>query len=215
MGRWWRPILLLLVATSSSRAQKGSPQLTLSVPPGMAAKSDLPTVAFANMLTEGHLRDLLTAGWPMVLHCRLDLWKKGFIAYSQESAIEWDYIVEYSTSAQTYTVKMQQGNRLDVLGVVKNISDAEQLVDRPIKPAISPQESGGRYYYDLSVDLSALRMSDLDAWQRWVRGEAQPAVKGRRSVFSAFKEGVGSLMSRVLGGDRQHYDRRSETFTAG
>src|SRR5438128_884603 len=84
-----------VIATPSSRAQKG-PQLTVSVPPGMTAKSDLPTVAFGNVLMEGHLRELLTAGWPTVLHCRLELWKKGLIAYSQESALEWDYIIEYS-----------------------------------------------------------------------------------------------------------------------
>src|ERR1051325_11534759 len=166
MARWWRPILLLLVATSSSRAQKGSPQLTLSLPPNMTAKSDVPTVAVANVVTEGHLRELLAAGFPTVLHCRLELWKKGFIAYSTESVLEWDYIIEYSTSAQSYSVKRQQGNRIDVLGVVKSVTDAEQLVDRPVRPAIPPQQAGGRYYYALNVDLATLSMSDLEAWQR-------------------------------------------------
>ena len=56
---------------------------------------------------------------------------------------------------------------------------------------------------------------DLDAWQRWVRGEATPAIRGDSSRVTALQRGLGSLMSRVLGGDRQQYEKQSGSFTAG
>jgi hypothetical protein len=211
----WSPLILLLLVASSLRAQAGSPRLELAMPAQIAAKGDGPTVSLGEMLTEGHRRDLLTSGWPTVMRCRVELWKKGFIAYSTESVSEWDYVVEYSPMTESFQIRRQQQGRVELLGTVKTIADAEQIVDRPVKLGIVPKSPGARYYYVFSVDLSTLNMSDLDAWQRWVRGDATPAVQGKGSLWSAFKKGLGSLASRMLGGDNQHYERRSAPFTAG
>jgi hypothetical protein len=62
--------------------------------------------------------------------------------------------------------------------------------------------------------VESLSVSDLDELQRWLRGELQPAVRGRRSPFSALREGFGTLLSRVLGGETRHFESRSGTFRA-
>lgn len=185
------------------------------MPARVVAKGDGPTVSLGEMLSEGHRRDMLMSGWPTRLHCRVDLWKKGFIAFSTESTFEWDYVVDYSPATESFQIRRQQEGRIELLGTVKSVAEAEQIVDRPIKLGIVPQSAGDRYYYYFGVDLSTLEMSDLDAWQRWVRGEATPAVQGKRSFLSALKKGFGSLFSRMLGGETQHYERRSDVFTAG
>jgi hypothetical protein len=216
MGRWSLALILLLAAPSSLRAQEKSPRLELSMPPQIAAGVDAPLVSLANMLSEGNRRELLSAGWPTVLHCRVELWKRSqIIFFDRESFVEWDLTVEYTPATQLYHVWRQQEGKVDDLGQFPTIEEAEQIVDRPYRVPLSPKKSGARYYYAFSLDQSTLSGNDLDAWQRWVRGDAKPAIRGDSSRITAIQRGVGSLLSRVLGGETQHYERRSATFPAG
>jgi hypothetical protein len=157
----------------------------------------------------------LLVPWPTVLHCRVELWKRGFIVFDRESVVEWDLIVEYVPATQAYHVGRRQDGRLEDLGQFATIDEAEQVVDRPYRVPLSPRSSGRRYYYAFSLTLETLTGSDLDAWQRWVRGDAEPAIRGKGSPITALQRGVGSLLSRVLGGETQHYEKRSGVFTAG
>ena len=106
-------------------------------------------------------------------------------------------------------------NRVETLGEVASIEAAEQLLRRPFSVPLTPRSRGGRYFYVFTIDVSTLSLGDLEAWQRWVRGEAQPAVQGKKNPATALQRGLGSLLSRVLGGETQSYERRSDTFTAG
>lgn len=215
MGRWSLPLVLLLVAAPPLRAQGRSPRLDYTLPPQVVAGVDAPTLSLADALTEGHRRELLNAAFPSVLHCRVELWKRGLIFFGRESVVEWDLIVEYIPATRLYHVSRQHEGKFDDLGQFPTIEEAEQLVDRPYRVPLTPKSQGGRYYYAFSLDVSTLSLSDLDAWQRWVRGDAEPAVKGKGNVLTALQRGVGSLLSRVLGGETQHYEARSGVFTAG
>ena len=64
------------------------------------------------------------------------------------------------------------------------------------------------------VDIEALSVSDLDELERWLRGELRPAVRGKRAPIPAIQRGLGTLLSRVLGGERRQYEAKSSTFTA-
>jgi hypothetical protein len=215
MGRWSLPLILLLAATSSLRAQDGSPRLQLSMPASIVARVDAPTTSMRDVLAESHRRELLDAGWPTVLHCRVELWKRGLLFFGPESAVGWDLIVEYVPATKVYRIQRQQDGKVERLGQFSTIDEAEQIIDQAYHAPLSPKSKGGRYYYVFSLDLETLRGSDLDAWQRWVRGEAEPAIRGKGSPVTALQRGVGSLLSRVLGGETQHYEKRSGTFTAG
>ena len=214
MGRWSLLLILLLAAPTLLRAQDGSPRLQLSMPDQIMARVDAPTVSLTDVLVEGHRRELLGAGWPTVLHCRVELWKRGLIFFGRESVVDWDVIVEYMPASRLYHIRRQQDGKVDDLGDVRTIEEAEQIVDRPYRVPLTPTSSHARYYYSFSLDLATLSGSDLDAWQRWVRGDAEPAIHGKASPITALQRGIGSLLSRVLGGETQHYERRS-AFTAG
>jgi hypothetical protein len=215
MGRWSLPLILLLAAPASLRAQDRSPRLDLSMPAQIVAGVGAPTVSLKAVLAEGHRRELLGAGWPTALHCRVELWKRGRIFFfDRESVVDWDLFVEYVPATRLYHVRRKQDGRIDDLGQFPTIEEAEQIVDRPYRVPLAPKSSGKRYYYAFSLDVSTLSGNDLDAWQRWVRGDARPAIRGDSSRITALQRGVGSLLSRVLGGETQHYEVRA-AFTAG
>jgi hypothetical protein len=209
-------LILLLAATSSLRAQDDSPRLRLDLPTRIAAGADVPTTSISGVLTEGHRRELLQSGWPTAIHARVEIWKRGFLGmYNREADFEWDVIIEYAPATKVYRLSRVVSGRTMNLGTATSIEAAEAILRRPFNPALTPRSHGGKYFYVFGVDISTLSLSDLEAWQRWVRGEAQPAVRGKRNPATALQRGLGSLLSRVLGGDTQSYETRSGTFSAG
>src|SRR2546430_6302833 len=138
MGRW-SPALILLLAAPSLRAQDRSPRLELSLAAQVTAGVDAPTVALANTLSEGHRRELLSNGWPTVLHCRVELYKRSFIFFEPEGAVEWELTVEYIPATRLYHVTRQQEGKFDDLGQFSSIEEAEKVVDRPYRVPLSPK----------------------------------------------------------------------------
>lgn len=209
-------LLLLVAASAPLRAQDGSPRLGLDLPERVVAGVTVPTTSIAGVLTEGHRRELLNSGWPTAIHARVELWKKGFLGmFDREAVIEWDVIVEYAPATKVYHLRRIVDNRVEDLGEAGSIEAAEQILRRPFNPPLPTRARGGRYFYMFGVDISTLSLSDLEAWQRWVKGEARPAVQGKRNPATAVQRGLGSLLSRVLGGDTQSYETRSGIFSTG
>jgi hypothetical protein len=206
---------LLIAAAPAARGQGDSPKLGLDYPGQVVANSSVPTVSMSGILTEGHRQELLHGGWPTAIRARVEVWRRGGVAFGRESDFEWDVIVEYSPASKVYHLRRVVNNQVENLGDASSIEAAEQILRRPFMPPISPRRRGDRYFYVFKVEISTLSMSDLDAWQRWVRGEATPAIRGKRNPAGAFQRGLGSLLSRVLGGDTQTYETRSVPFTAG
>lgn len=208
------PLLLLWVSVAGAQTS-GAPHLELSVPARVVARVDAPTTVMSSMLLEGHRRELLNSGWPAAMHCRVELWRKGMLFFGRESVVEWDVVVEYAPATRTYIVRRYVDGRIEELGEARTIEEADRIVGRAFRVALTPRSSGRQYYYTFRVDLATLSLSDLDAWQRWVRGEAEPAVQGKKSPATAVQRGLGSLFSRVLGGETQTYERKSGVFRAG
>ena len=84
--------------------------------------------------------------------------------------------------------------------------------NEPFPVALRPDRKGAQYYYNVILDVETLSVSDLDELQRWLNGELQPAVRGKRAPLSALRRGFGTLLSRVLGGEKRHYEARSGPF---
>jgi hypothetical protein len=57
--------------------------------------------------------------------------------------------------------------------------------------------------------VGALEVSDLDELERWLKGEANPAVRGKRSPASALTRGLRTLASRILGGEVRRLEART------
>ena len=216
MARGTIAFALILAAAPTLRGQGKSPRVDLHLPETVVAGSGVAATTISGILTEGHRKELLNSGFPIAIQARLELWRQGrFGVFGLESDFEWDIIIEYSPASKQYHLRRIVDNRPTDLGEVSSIEAAEELLRQPFSPPLSPQREGGRYFYLFSAEVSALSLSDLEAWQRWIKGEAQPAVRGKRNPGTALQRGLGSLLSRLLGGDTQSYERRSSVFTAG
>ena len=99
-----------------------------------------------------------------------------------------------------------------LLGVAEQFPDVQATIERPFRAPIAPPRKGARYYYNVALDVETLSMSDLDEVERWLRGELKPAVRGQRNPGTALTRGLRTLFVRLLGGEKRHYEKRSETF---
>jgi hypothetical protein len=203
---------LALVVAVPAFAQRG-PQLEVSV---LAANSPPAgaSVRAARMLRNAQTRELLVNGFPAAMRYKLELWRVGGMFDELEDQSEWTALVRYDPYSQQYSIFRRGERAAEDLSGFPTLEAAEAELEKPFPVALRPRRSGARYYYSVILDIETLSVSDLDELQRWLRGDLQPAVQGRRDPFTALRRGFGTLLSRVLGGDKRHYEARSGTFTA-
>ena len=206
---------LLLALGAPLGAQSAQVQLEVVVPGGSLTVSEPPSIVGTNLLADPKTRELLRNGFPARLHYRAELWRKSGWFDERESLTEWDIYVSYDPASHEYRVARQHGRQFDNFGGFATLTAAEEPLGLPYRVQLRPRNKGRQYYYNVVLDIETLSVSDLDELQRWLRGEFQPAVRGRNNPANALKNGVGTLLSRLLGGERRHYERRSETFRSG
>jgi hypothetical protein len=182
-------------------------RVALEVAPPLAM-AGTPTVTTTNLFGDADMRDLVRSGFPASLRFRLELWRVGGLFNDLEGQRDWELIVQYDPSAQRYRVVQRQSGRLTDLGSFATLSTAQALLERPTRILLAPEREGSRYYYNLTLTVEALSVSDMDQLERWLRG-----VRGGTAA-SALGSGMRTLMLRMLGGEKRVYDKRSVTFTA-
>jgi len=203
--------VLLLVMAAPAAAQRG-PQLDVAPLPSNSPPSGA-SVRATRILGDRDMRELLLNGFPAALRFRLELWRVGGLFDDIESSTQWEMLVRYDPYAKQYLVVRRQGaGSLEDFGGFPTLEDAEAVMERPFPVALGPRRLGSRYYYNVVLDVETLSVSDLDELQRWLSGELQPAVRGKRAPLSALRRGFGTLLSRVLGGEKRHYEARSGAF---
>lgn len=212
-------VLFLIVAVPAS-AQRGprGPQLEVSV---LAANSPPAgaSVRASRLLGDRQMRELLVNGFPAALRFRLELWRAGGLFDDLENWTQWEVLVRYDPYSKQYFVVRLQGTKestnrkeTEILGGLPTLEAAESVLDEAFSVALRPGRTAARYYYNVVLDVETLSVSDLDELQRWLNGEFQPAVRGKRAPLSALRRGFGTLLSRVLGGEKRHYESRSGPF---
>lgn len=206
--------LALLTLTAAPAAAQSTPHLELTLPTPSALSVNGPIVRAIGMLSSSQLRDLLRNGFPTRLHYRVDLWSTGGWFNDLKRSAEWDVVVRYDPLDKRYRVARIVGDRVTVLGSFDQIAGAEEAIERPYEAPINAPRRG-RYYYNAAVEVETLSLSDLDEVERWLRGEARPAVRGQRNPGTALARGVRTLFVRMLGGDTRAYEVRSSTFRPG
>jgi len=204
---------LLLILAMPAAAQRG-PQLEVAPLPSHSPPSGA-AVRASRLLDDRDMRQLLLSGFPAALHFRLELWRVGGFFDDIESSTQWEMLVRYDPYAKQYLVVRRQGaGTLEDFGGFDSLATAEAVLERPFPVGLPARRAGSRYYYNIVLDVETLSVSDLDELQRWLSGELQPAVRGKRAPFSALRRGFGTLLSRVLGGEKRHYEARSGIFRA-
>jgi hypothetical protein len=205
----------LLLACFAAAAPLGA-QKKVSVdvlPPVENAWVDAPpAVTSSGLLADGSMRDLLSNGFPARLHYRLERWASGRWFDDLKAAFDWDVILKYDVLGKKYQVVRVVNKQVESLGEFANVDDAENAAEGPYHPAISLPKKGQRGYYNLLLDVETLSLSDLDEVERWLRGELKPAVSGKGNPGTALGRGVRTLVVRLLGGEKRHYEARTGTF---
>ena len=207
----------LLALAAPLPAQRGA-RLDIVLPPRGAdggnggPASAGPQIGFAHILDDEQTRELVRAGFPAQLHFRLELWRVGRWLDELERSVEWDMVVGYDPASQSYRVRRRFGGQVEDLGAFATLSSAQVASERLLRVPLIARRPGRRYYYNLILDVEALSVSDLDQLERWLRGELRPAVRGENSPLTALGSGARTLVTRILGGERRHYEKRSATF---
>ena len=178
----------------------------------VTAQSYPPLVAVRNVLLEREFDELLRNGFPARLHVRAELWTVGRYFDDIRGRAEWDVIVQYNVLEKSYDVARLVGDRVTPLGSYLRFADARAASELPFLPVLPTPRRGQKGYVLVQAELQTLEVSDLDEVARWLRGEAQPAVRGKRSPASALTRGVRTLASRILGGEVRQLEARSGTL---
>jgi hypothetical protein len=181
-------------------------------PPQNAWADDAPLIASAGLLADAAMRDLLANGFPARLHYRLERWASGRWFDDLKAAFEWDVILKYDVLGKKYQVVRVVNNKPESLGEFPTADLADDAVEAPYRVNISLPKKGQRSYYTLLLDVETLSLSDLDEVNRWLRGELKPAVEGKKNPGTAVGRGLRTLVVRLLGGEKRHYEARSGSF---
>jgi hypothetical protein len=201
--------LLLLVSGSAVASAQGRPEVDIRVSPAAFP----PLVAVRNVLVEREFDNLLRSGFPARLHVRAEIWTIGRWFDDIRGRVEWDVIVQYNVLERTYEVARVVGERVMPLGSYVRFADARAASELPYMPGLPAPRRGQKGYVLVQAELQTLEVSDLDEVERWLRGEARPAVRGQRSPASALTRGARTLASRILGGQVRRLEARSPTMT--
>lgn len=220
MRHAWLAGCLLALSTSAPLAAQRGARLEVALPPPPAAGTAragapvpyLPQVRTINVLEDRSLRELLHSGFPARLHFRLELWSNGGLFDDLRRQTEWDVIVRYDPLERRYTATRVEADRATSLGSYDALGGVEQALARPFQPAVAPPTEHDRSYYVCTLDVEMLSVNDLDEVERWLRGELSPAVHGERNPGTALGRGVKTLITRVLGGEKRHYEARTGAF---
>lgn len=205
-----RAVVVSLAIAAPAAAQKVRVEV---LPPAQNAWADEPpAVSSTGLLSDASMRDLLANGFPARLHYRLERWASGRWFDDLKAAFEWDVILKYDVLGKKYQVVRVVNSRSQSLGEYPAADSAADAAEAPYQVAISLPKKGQRGYYNLLLDVETLSLSDLDEVQRWLRGELKPAVSGKKNPGTALGRGVRTLVVRLLGGEKRHYEARTGTF---
>ncbi|MBL0169246.1 MAG: hypothetical protein IPP90_00780 [Gemmatimonadaceae bacterium] len=160
------------------------------------------------MLTDSSFDELLRNGFPTRLHFRAEVWTVGRWFDDVVGRVEWDVIVSYDLVDRAYTVERWTREGVTPLGSYARFADARAASEIAHAPTLTTPV-GRTGYVAVQVDVQTLAVSDLAEMQRWLQGEARPAVQGKRNPGTALTRGLRTLFTRLLGGEVRHLEARS------
>jgi hypothetical protein len=197
-----------LAFAPSPVAAQGPPEIDIRVSTG----GGTPAIAVRNVLGERQFGELMRNGFPARLRVRAELWVIGRYFDEIVSKDEWQVIVRYDLVDKVYEVARVELDQITSLGAYARFQDARRASEIYHAPSLAVPPRGRKGYIAVQVEAQTVELSDLDEVQRWLRGEARPAVQGRRSPGTAIGRGVRTLMSRLLGGEVKYLEERTPTI---
>lgn len=204
--------VVLLGTTAAAAPAQARPSLAITAPAAGQVTHTGPVVVASHMLSGRKLQELLASGFPARLHFVVELWSVGGWVNDLERIAEWDVVVRWLAVERVYEVIQLVGSQPFSLGRFALLGDAASAVARPTRAPIVASTAARRMYYQATLTVETLSLSDLDEVERWLRGELRPAVRGQRNPGTVLGRGLKTLASRLLGGERREYVARTGVF---
>ena len=190
-----------------------SARVQIQLPAAELRAVEGPHVRALRVLSDSRLRDLLRNGFPARLHWRVEVWSTRGWFDDLKGTVEWDVIVRYEPLERRYEiVRIDAEGNPTPLGRTENFANVEAIIERPQQVPLLPPRRRDRVYYNVALDVEMLSVSDLDEVERWLRGELRPAVRGERNPGTAVTRGVRTVVAKLLGAEKRHYEERSGRF---
>lgn len=198
-------MLLLLAFANPAIAQR-----LVVVPPTVTLPA---TVAVRDVFADKAFDDLMRNGFPVRIHVRAELWRTGRVFDEVTANVEWDIVVQFDNFDSIYEVLRVTADTIVPLGAYRRLADARAASELPYAPNLPIPPRGRESYVGVRADVQTMQLSDLEELQRWLRGEAAPAVQGRKNPGTVFGRGLRSLFTRLLGAEVRHLEGRTKPFT--
>jgi hypothetical protein len=208
-------LLVLLVGLGSGRA-RAQDTTTVQLQVDLARDSTpngfrLPLVRTRNLNHDDRWLAMLSSGFPVRLHYRVELWRArdGWFDALDETG-EWDVVVRHEPLLDQYTVTRLDGRRRreNRYATIDALSAALGLAYQVTINAATV----GRMYYVASLDITTLSDTDLAELERFLRGDLTPAAEGQGDVGSAVGRGAKRLVLKLAGLPSLSMSSRSGRF---
>jgi hypothetical protein len=207
-------LALALALTPGTIGAQARPTVDVALPAPAQLMQAGPIVRARDMLAGSRMRELLAAGFPARFHFKVELWSQGRWFNDVERRTEYDVLARYIAVENFYEVVQIVNDRPFSLGKFAKIEDAEAAIARPTRVPIAGVTTDKKQYYQVSLLVEVLSVSDIDEVDRWLRGELEPAINGRRNPGTAMTRGFRTLAARLLGGEKREYETRTPSFRA-
>ncbi|MDP1891404.1 MAG: hypothetical protein Q8K55_10990, partial [Gemmatimonadaceae bacterium] len=155
-------VVALVGATAAAASAQGRPSLAITAPTVGEVTRTGPVVVASHMLSGRKLQELLASGFPARLHFVVELWSVGGWVNDLERLTEWDVVVRWLAVERVYEVIQIVGSRPFSLGRFALLGDAAAAVARPTRAPIVASPASRRMYYQATLTVETLSLSDLD-----------------------------------------------------
>lgn len=209
-----RAVLLSVLLAAAPLSAQRQPRLEFTLPAPEALTKDGPTIRALDVVSDGETKGLLESGFPARLHFRVELWSAGRVFDAMRASTEWDLFIYYDGLGKKYRVVRVEGDGESVTSAGQFGSFEEMIreVERPQRMPLKASAQRNRQYYIGVLDVESMSLTDLDEVERWLRGELQPAVRGKGNPGTALGRGIRQVFVRLLGAERRNLQARSRTF---
>jgi hypothetical protein len=203
----------VVLGTAAAPAAAQAP-LTVSIrlPAPARRTADGPIVTIANLFTDRRSEELLASGFRARLVVTVELWRSRALGDERIGQVTSERAVRFDPVRKAYFYArferdtwIEEGQRSTLDSVRTAVGSAQH------SPIMAPRNARG-LYYTVTVSVETLSSDDLNEVKRWVNGELQPALRGRRDPGTALSRTLGWLFSRIMGGDTTHASQSTGKF---
>lgn len=174
----------------------------------LAGPTHEPLVRTRNLLEETPWLTALRQGLPVRLQYRLELWRSREAWLDEvDRQLEWTIVVRHEPLLDQFTVTRLGPGPLIQQRRVATPGALASLLGIGYQFQISPRAQG-RYYYSASLAVATLSDSDLDQFERILKGELDP----RNSEGGSLAERARRLVLRLAGLPTLNLGASSEAF---